>query len=737
MKYNFVNLHVFLRKLISVVSIVIMLFILLSGPSYACSGGRRVVEGATCRTAACNSNYHQAVVDYIQGSNVCKQIEYFSDNRCNNSTGNPCPTSCSSDAQCNGGTCANGNQTSTALCDQGSRGPNPWWCMGLHCGWDCHTNNYTCSERTRLGGGTGPYGSQGSCQSNCQMPNCTTGGSCTSCSAPYNTCGNNNGTLQCTYTQPQVCRNTTKTFSCTINNCDAGSGYACTGGTCTTSISGKVFIDYNNNGAIDGGDDPKVNYQVAINGNGVNTTTQTDGNGNYIFPNLSSGTYTLSVVVPPNYIASTPNPHTVNLGPQATNINFGLAPLYSISGNIYVDIDKDPSDTKYDGTDILYTLGRSNITFNGQSFPSSNTNTGIYSSGVTLPAGTYTVSFSNFPSGAYLTSYPNNGPPPSFSITIGKPGKNPSCSTNPYTTGSCDPNGNINGLNFGIAFGNPWLQATCGDMRFDSGLQDSIPASPSCGGTSGPYAIYKNASCSNLSSVFFSGDSSSSFGKGLVSQSGWIAGGNLINPDTYPRNTGELQTSYNYIQATTKKSGITPADISKYCQPSKQISSCTLSNSIPHGVYIANGDLHIQGGFNIPNDNNYIILVNGKLYIQGDIVVPITGSGSSITFSSRDDIHIDPSVKNLQGFYSTDTNFIADTATGGTCVSGVGDTQLNVQGSVIVNAALKGGSFTYKRDLCPGNLDCPAITFTARPDLILHAPQFLRNTHSIFREVAP
>lgn len=99
------------------------------------------------------------------------------------------------------------------------------------------------------------------------------------------------------------------------------------------------------------------------------------------------------------------------------------------------------------------------------------TNTGSYSTGVVLTAGTYIVSLPNpLPSG-YQMTYPLNSPP-SFFVTLG-----PSCIEN-YTGMLCTVDG-ITDLNFGVTnatLQTPWIQTSGGDVH--SNININTPGGP-------------------------------------------------------------------------------------------------------------------------------------------------------------------------------------------------------------------------------------------------------------------
>lgn len=71
----------------------------------------------------------------------------------------------------------------------------------------------------------------------------------------------------------------------------------------TSSISGVVYIDENNNGIQDAGEDPFPGVTVTLTGtdalgNAVNATATTDANGAYQFANLAAGTYIVTQTQP-------------------------------------------------------------------------------------------------------------------------------------------------------------------------------------------------------------------------------------------------------------------------------------------------------------------------------------------------------------------------------------------------------------------------------------------------------
>jgi hypothetical protein len=97
-------------------------------------------------------------------------------------------------------------------------------------------------------------------------------------------------------------------------------------------ISGTVFNDLNGSGVFSTGEG-LAGWTVTItdSATGLSATTTTDALGDYLFQNLATGlgqfsTYTISVVPPSGWTATTPTNFTFSLqnnGQSATNVDFG------------------------------------------------------------------------------------------------------------------------------------------------------------------------------------------------------------------------------------------------------------------------------------------------------------------------------------------------------------------------------------------------------------------------------
>ena len=121
-------------------------------------------------------------------------------------------------------------------------------------------------------------------------------------------------------------------------------------------LSGKVYYDANESSSFDNGEDPFKDITVELlgaDGNVVATTT-TDADGNYSFTGLDAGTYTVKVTKAGDIaeLTQTEDPDgtkdnasgaiTLNAdNPVRENVNFGYIKKHAISGNVYLDQNRD------------------------------------------------------------------------------------------------------------------------------------------------------------------------------------------------------------------------------------------------------------------------------------------------------------------------------------------------------------------------------------------------------------
>lgn len=354
-----------------------------------------------------------------------------------------------------------------------------------------------------------------------------------------------------------------------------------------------------------------------------------------------------------------------------------------------------------------------------------------------LPASSYTISYIDLPS-TYRISYPQ-GLPPSFTVTVGSQA-NCTASIAGYNSATCT-NGSISNLNFGIITNaGSWIQSGGSDIWFNNGLTNSIPSGASCqsyaslngpGGTPG---------------IVYSGIGSADLGSGQASANpyNWKVGGISSYSESYgPASAGSpLATSYSYIKNLATTNGTPPTLLTTAHCGALGIVSCNLSPTLASGVYEAVGNLTLANNYAFPANRNYVILVSENLRLKGTIDVPDVPVGSTVLFSVQGNIYVSPNVgtnnvnsttPHLEGWFSTDHSFYVEG--GNTCPTR--DNRLNVEGAIIVNASLQGGSFYNDRDLCSQNSNCPVFYIKERPDFTLNAPRFLKNAPRVYKEVAP
>jgi hypothetical protein len=285
-------------------------------------------------------------------------------------------------------------------------------------------------------------------------------------------------------------------------------------------------------------------------------------------------------------------------------------------------------------------------------------------------------------------------------------------------------------VNFGLRVSadlSPWIQTTGGDLRIEGwgegigGYNYNVPE--------GTFASVVGSG--GYPGIIFTGNSSYSFCSGGVCQERasakqWVSGGSVY-PEVYEANGSNLKTSYNFISSKVSQAGMTPAVITE------------LTIGLENGVYKISGDLNTpEIGYGFKDNMNYLFLITGDLNVNGNIKVPV---GSTATFVVKGDINVSKevgvtpctsTVSNIEGFFSTDQNFIMETTDD--CDT---ERRLNIAGNIVINAGLAGGAFQNDRNLCESNTTCPVLSVSERPDFILNAPEVIKHTNYIWQEAAP
>jgi Mg-chelatase subunit ChlD len=169
-----------------------------------------------------------------------------------------------------------------------------------------------------------------------------------------------------------------------------GQVLAATTGTPTYTISGNIFIDNNGNGTKNLGEGNYAGMTVTLSGASAATTT-TDIAGNYTFAGLLAGNYSVAITPPSSYKATTTNPQTVTLNASQI-VNFGVSPVYTISGTVFIDTNgngiQNTGEGLYAGATIALSGDASaTTTSNGSgNYSFSNLSPGNYTVTITIPS---------------------------------------------------------------------------------------------------------------------------------------------------------------------------------------------------------------------------------------------------------------------------------------------------------------------------------------------------------------
>lgn len=158
----------------------------------------------------------------------------------------------------------------------------------------------------------------------------------------------------------------------------------------TYSLTGSVFGDTDLSQARDATETGNAGLTVTVSGpTPANTTT--DASGNFTFPQLTYGNYTITVTVPGGYKATTSNPRTITLTSNQT-ASFGLAQVFTVNGSLFLDNNRntvdDTGDGNYVGGTVTFT-GPVNTTARSGSDGSYSVQlfAGTYNATVALPSG--------------------------------------------------------------------------------------------------------------------------------------------------------------------------------------------------------------------------------------------------------------------------------------------------------------------------------------------------------------
>lgn len=219
----------------------------------------------------------------------------------------------------------------------------------------------------------------------------------------------------------------------------------------SASIAGRVWLDNNKNGVIDGGEQGIDGVTITLSGTNsvggaVSRTVVTSGGGNYLFASLPAGTYTVAepqqpavsngAVLPAGMTTTLPGitvvgtggltqgaasavttspstigPIQVGIGNASVNNNFGEIPPSTISGFVYVDVDTNGTRNGEPGiNNVTVTLTGTNDLGQAVNATVQTDASGAYRF-TNLRPGTYTVTEPNQPP-ATTNGQTNPGPVP-------------------------------------------------------------------------------------------------------------------------------------------------------------------------------------------------------------------------------------------------------------------------------------------------------------------------------------
>jgi hypothetical protein len=109
----------------------------------------------------------------------------------------------------------------------------------------------------------------------------------------------------------------------------------------TVSLQGEVYADNNGNGTLDGGEPGLAGWSVQLidSANQVVNTTTTSSSGSYTFSTVGAGVFTIQVVPPSGYVATSPTTLslTTSSGQNLTGNNFGEFSPVTLSGEVFAD----------------------------------------------------------------------------------------------------------------------------------------------------------------------------------------------------------------------------------------------------------------------------------------------------------------------------------------------------------------------------------------------------------------
>lgn len=443
-------------------------------------------------------------------------------------------------------------------------------------------------------------------------------------------------------------------------------------------------------------DDPAC---IGSSGSGSSLGSQTDGASSSSIPwNAPSCSTSSGLTCHPRVTVNGPG------GSKPYISTISIPATYTVTANVREVSDASPCTA---GSGVAYV--KSNVTFD-LSGNSKGTNSGTYNY-LCQVGGNYTLGIAT-PDGYTVVKNSEGGSGSSVAI-------------NPLNADKT--------VTFCIAPTDPWFQTDTGDTRFYSSLSNPVP-------TDKYASVGENAAApvdAQYPGIFYSSGGTLKFGNGVSSGKAWTVPTEYsINAKTQNRNGG---VSYDFYKSKARQEGVTIIPISDGVLDPNVLSA--------NGVYevkdVANGGtgmLTINSALAI-NGKRIVLLVSKEVTINA--LANITVTNGLLIIAAKGSITVDPTVTNLDGYYSAEKDIILSSA-GNTCSNGVSDVPLTVNGTLIANSLKpfasvgpSGGTIQNKRSLCITNFTTPSLKVLSRPDFLIQMTDFYKTSYTKWQEVNP
>jgi len=109
------------------------------------------------------------------------------------------------------------------------------------------------------------------------------------------------------------------------------------------TLNGEVYNDLNGDGSLETGELGLSGWTIRLldTSNNIVASTTTDSSGNYSFPGVSPGSYTVASIAPSGYIPTAPDSGTLSVtaaaGQTINSLNFGEFQTATLSGELFED----------------------------------------------------------------------------------------------------------------------------------------------------------------------------------------------------------------------------------------------------------------------------------------------------------------------------------------------------------------------------------------------------------------